>query len=144
MKVLFLDIDGVLNSRRSATAFGGYPWDFDEKGMSRFDMVAFRLIQKLVKETGCKIVLSSTWRIGRTIEETSKGLDVEVIGHTPQLSACRGEEIKEWLSLNKVDKYAIVDDDGDMLDEQKPFFVQTNPIEGLSYINYDHLLHLLG
>jgi len=39
-KVLFLDLDGVLNSARSCYALGGFPHGFDSANMAKFDHVA--------------------------------------------------------------------------------------------------------
>ena len=57
MKVLFLDVDGVLNSQRLGTPDGMRPWCVTQ-------------LARIVKESGCKIVVSSTWRAGG-IGETS-------------------------------------------------------------------------
>ena len=45
MKVLLLDIDGVLNSARTCTAFGGFPVRLDH--LEAFDKVALGMIQRL-------------------------------------------------------------------------------------------------
>ena len=45
MKVLFLDIDGVLNSTKTCVAFGGYPMELHH--IEAFDKAAIRLIQRL-------------------------------------------------------------------------------------------------
>lgn len=148
MKVLFLDIDGVLNSRRSAEAFGGYPHSFNIDQMAMFDKTALALIRKVVRKTRCAVVLSSSWRIGMEPVDTAAGLDLPIIDHTPvswEQGRKRGDEIKQWLAANpEVTKYAIVDDDSDMLDEQKPFFVKTDHINGLSWENYERLMELLS
>jgi hypothetical protein len=144
-KVLFLDIDGVLNSERSCAAYDGYPHCFKPKDMAQFDHTAIALIRKLCKKTGCSIVLSSTWRITSTIHEVAGALDLPIFDATPVLPGIRGLEISSWLASHpEVVTYAIVDDSGDMLELQKPFFVQTNMEFGLSLPNYRHLLRLLG
>lgn len=48
MKILFLDIDGVLNSDRSNMAFSGYPHSFSDADMAKFDNVALGLLRRLV------------------------------------------------------------------------------------------------
>ena len=48
MKVVFLDIDGVLNSVRSCIAYDGYPWQGDsdeEREWHKFDQVAIALLR---------------------------------------------------------------------------------------------------
>lgn len=144
MKILFLDIDGVVNSVRSATAQGGYPWAVDEPSMRLFDPVAIALIKKLCDETETKIVLSSTWRMMFDAVQFGKKLGLPIIDKTPVMGSARGQEIKAWLVLNEHPKYAIVDDDEDMLEEQKAFFVRTDSYEGLSYRDYLQLKTLLN
>lgn len=52
MKVLFLDIDGVLN---------GHEWD-DEAQSCNIRRECVKHLNRVVRETGCRIVLSSAWR----------------------------------------------------------------------------------
>jgi len=150
MKILFLDIDGVLNSTRTAVAFNGYGHDTSPKGLSKFDMVAVGLIRTLCKETDTKIVLSSSWRIGRSLDQVVKmgeDLDLPIIGMTRNLNyGVRGNEIAMWVAdyFDAIEKYAIVDDDDDMTDEQWAHFVQTDHHEGLSWQNYKALKTILG
>jgi hypothetical protein len=55
MKVIFLDIDGVLNTTSTTEMFEEYTFVEDEK---------VQLLKQLVTRTGAKIVLSSSWRYG--------------------------------------------------------------------------------
>ena len=117
MKVIFLDIDGVLNSqdwyryRRDNIAMdaveGQYPfYEFDPRAVAR--------LNRIIEETSAKIVVSSSWRSGQTVESLQKLLDSvgvvgEVIGLTPHLwcrkpyadmdgyRVPRGCEIDWWL-----------------------------------------------
>lgn len=145
MKILFLDIDGVLNSRRTCHAFDGYPDDFGD--MRRFDLVAVALVRRLCRETGCQVVLSSTWRYYFTAEQAAAALALPMISATSTESyndyASRGGEIRAWLAAHpEVTHYAIVDDVAAMLPEQQPHFVQTDDGFGLTLADY-HRLHML-
>ena len=71
IKVIFLDIDGVLNSTRSAVAFHGYPMNVEKPHMERFDHVAVALIKKICDDTGAKIVLSSGWSQFKRLDRLS-------------------------------------------------------------------------
>ena len=51
-KIIFLDFDGVLNSLRSYAAYGD----------ATFCRTSVDLILTLLKQTGAKIVISSSWR----------------------------------------------------------------------------------
>ncbi|WAI83239.1 MULTISPECIES: HAD domain-containing protein [Achromobacter] len=151
MKVLFLDIDGVLNSFRSAVAFGGYPWPKDknmEGDWEKFDQVAVKLMARLVAETEAHVVLSSTWRIGmdqERITELASFLGYAISSATPQLPGCRGLEIERWLTEHPgVEKYVIIDDDSDMLPEQMANFIKVDGTIGLTYQNYKDAKQLLA
>lgn len=71
MRVLFLDIDGVLNSERFLVAAyasvkpGASPFD------RQIDPAAVEIVNDVVARTDCKVVLSSAWRYGKN------GLDHE-------------------------------------------------------------------
>lgn len=147
-KVLFLDIDGVLNSQRSAWALGGFPHDFSEPDMRKFDHVAIGLVRQLCEETGASIVLSSSWRLLHSVHECANGLDLPIFDRTPEINlggGKRGGEIKYWLDNHpEVVQWAIVDDDNDMLPEQRARFVRTSVKEGLTLANYSSLKKLLA
>lgn len=145
MKVLFLDIDGVLNSHRSAYAFGGFPFDVD-KHRNRFDEVAVALVRNVCKASGAQIVLSSSWRTDKDWQRIGRGLDLPIVDRTPYLHpGPRGAEIAAWLAAHpEIEDYAILDDDGDMLDEQRPFFVQTTHEDGVTFALMQRLAALLG
>lgn len=142
MKVLFLDIDGVLNSVRSAIAMGGYP--APNRNSERFDMVAVELIRRICAK-GVKIVLSSTWRNYKGWDTI---LNLPIIGKTgdiPSLSYQRGKEIKKWLETHDdIEAYAIIDDDPDMLPEQMDFFVNTDSNNGLLLQDYEKVCKILN
>lgn len=121
MKVLFLDIDGVLNSTR-------YMLELKEKGQEfRYDKhmcpLSMRVLNEVLEKSGAKVVISSSWRIVHSLKEieevlVSNGFKGEIIGVTPKgtgLTRVRGHEIKDWLMQNPgVTHFAIVDDDSDM------------------------------
>jgi hypothetical protein len=151
MKVIFLDIDGVLNTEVFVRAYFGILKRLgkdrieakaqakselrDEFGIT-FDPMATDMLDLIIKETGAKIVISSTWRAsGLRVMQTMwemRDLPGEVIDVTPRLNTPRGEEIAEWLRENLVDSYVILDDDKDMLPEQELHFVQTDGQYGLT------------
>ena len=143
MKVPFLDIDGVLDSVRSATAFGGYPMELEHIGA--FDPIAIRLIQRLCDASGAQVVLSSAWRTFVDFRAVGEAFGLPVIGETPLLLGQRGDEIYAWLCEHpQVEQYAIVDDNDDMLPGQMPRFVQTCGFDGLRWGDYVRLCELFG
>ena len=115
MKVIFCDVDGVLNNdETTAISPNGY------RGVSN---ELIRNLRNIVRETGAKIVLSSDWRLVRDDPEHSKdyrylvrklrfagGLTID--GHTDDISwSKRGTEIKKYLQDHpEVTDYVILDD----------------------------------
>lgn len=105
MKVIFLDVDGVLNTIETFGLFGP---DF-------IDDASVALVARIVKETGAKIVLSSSWRIyekdKKMVKKALARHDLEIFDCTPIKSQVkRSEEIQSWLNDNQVKKFAILDD----------------------------------
>lgn len=145
--VIFLDFDGVLNSLRSALAFGGC-------GRHQFDAVAVDLMARLAGAADARVVVSSAWRVGQTVEglrailgEYSTTLAGRVIGMTPRGLECRGAEIARWLAENPNEhnrSFVIVDDDADMLDGQLPHFVQTRHRDGFGVPEYLRALEIIA
>lgn len=125
-KIIFLDIDGVLNV---------IPQGRDEYG-AIFHKHFEENIKLIIEKTGAKIVISSTWRIsGFPIMKEmweKRGLTGEVVGITPNFmhqmgtTLCRGKEIQEFIDNHNVIRYVIIDDDSDMEDHQMEYFVKTS------------------
>lgn len=145
MKVVFLDIDGVLNCHRTAIAYGGVSWSGEAGIRAKMDDVAVRLIGGIARQAGAKIVLSSSWRNDSNWLTIGPALGMEITERTPSLSGCRGSEIAHWLADHpEVESYAIIDDDRDMLPEQMPFFVHTSGFDGFTWANALTLARLMG
>ena len=137
-KIIFLDIDGVLNSDKFYKDLSQYiRWKkAKEEGKSRDEQIAIASIDPeavkwvwhIVNHTQASLVISSTWRSDNRliVKFNYMGLP-EFIDITPYtIQRHRGTEIQMWLDAHpEVDNYVILDDDTDMLDEQKPFFVNT-------------------
>jgi hypothetical protein len=151
VRVLFLDIDGVLNSQRTAVAFNGCPFDVRPESLHKWDMAAVNLLRGLCMAGNIKIVLSSTWRLDPDYLNIGTALNLPLIDRTgtapwmPADNARRGREIKAWLDDHvEVTHYAIVDDDSDMLPEQTPYFVQTSNFDGLTWAPFVKLCGIFG
>jgi hypothetical protein len=165
MRVIFLDIDGVLNNTQTVTPVDA-PWRGPgsvEPGAPEWtllvpiDPVCMARLNRLVAETGAKIVMSSSWRLFARWQDLGPalaryGLVGDVIGETPDLvnngewlnrwrtrdgapfqyeRMQRGWEIREWLAAHpEVTEFVILDDCSDM-DELKPWLTLTHPVDGL-------------
>ena len=128
MNVIFLDVDGVLNSEECDHA----PREGD-KGSEEFfyhEIIPVPLLRRsldnlrcVLQQTEAKIVISSSWRLfperlellTRILESLSSSEEPVVIGLTPDLSdswAGRGEEVRLWLERNKnCSRFVLVDDE---------------------------------
>lgn len=144
--VLFLDIDGVLNSRDC--------WGRLKGQRHKIDREKVALLNEVVAATGCRIVMSSTWRADLRCRTILREYGLKAHFHrawrTPEFSyghplyGPRGHEIADWLARNGSPAYAIVDDDSDMLPEEMPRFVQTSFEHGLTKAHADRLVALLS
>jgi hypothetical protein len=115
VKVIFLDIDGVLNTRKTVERW---------QGCIGIDQVLANRFARLQQATAASVVLSSTWRVSRDWRATMrKNGVVGIIDRTPDLrDRTRGEEIQAWLNAHpEVQLYAILDDVRDMLPHQPLF-----------------------
>ena len=126
MKILFLDIDGVVNSKDTITR--------SHRGVIGIDPYMAFLVGKIQLDTGCSVVLSSSWRHHEAGREEVKKAVVDFIDYTGDCcSGIRGVEIYNWLKKHpEVTKYAILDDEGDMLLWQKDNFFQTSWNTGIT------------
>ena len=117
LKVLFLDIDGVMNSQETLTR------STRSGSIMGIDPFMSFLVGKIKLDTGCEIVLSSSWRhMPDGVKEVESKLG-KLYGMTPTSnSGIRGNEIKAWLADHpEVTRYAILDDDSDF-DPDMPLF----------------------
>lgn len=142
-RIIFLDCDGVVCTVRSHLALGYF------NIMEHWDRTATRFLRRICKKFDVKIVISSSWRIVDP-KMLMKRLKAESLlpflhedKYTKDFSETRGEEIKEWLDRNPNEGYVIIDDNNDMLLEQQKYFVQTDPVDGMSAKNMEKILKIL-
>ena len=145
MKIIFLDIDGVLNNANwyKTEEFKAIS---DQEDRCHFDPKCISNLNTIIDQTHAKIVISSSWRMLKQLEELKTlfhqvGITGEIIGVTGVLHykdtfqpAPRGLEILKWIHDNpeKLQTYAILDDDRDMLDIQEKYFFNVDSNVGLT------------
>ena len=121
MKVIFLDLDGVLNSKK-------YDRIRDWSAQTSIDESRLPILEKIIAATGAELVFSSTWRVhwdkdetrcdddGRYINETLGKFGLKLFDKTPQLGLfySRAEEVQNWLKYPPapVESFVILDDYG--------------------------------
>ena len=138
IRVVFLDIDGVLNNPNTRRG-----------SILSLDPVCIANLNRITRETGARIVVSSTWRRFDGINDIlgHRGIIAEIIWITPDLDRDRGSEIAEWLRYSTrffdVSGVVILDDDNDM-GRLSDHLVQTDPVIGLSDADADRAVQILS
>ena len=131
MKIIFLDIDGVLNS-----------WRYDRERTSlqdNIDETRLPLLAQIVASTDAKIVLSSSWRIhwerdfnksdfiGQHLNQLFATYGLTIYDKTIESpDNNRADEIRSWLANNDVERFVIIDDIAFGWDELESHLVRTN------------------
>lgn len=158
IKVIFLDIDGVLNTY--------FTKEYTKMGAIFIEEKKVEILKKIIEQSDAKIVLSSTWRMGWEHIEHGKSdtwyakdfielkdklqeLGVILYDKTQVLDSTmrrRGKEIELYLkSRNDIDGYAILDDlGGRWLRPCSSHLVQTSEYRGLEEKHIKTVLKMLN
>ena len=156
MKVIFLDIDGVLVTESHLTTLNKSGKRMtDSTGRHLFSPECVENLRKILDVTGAKIVLSSAWRMfGKAVfiqMWNDRKMPGEIIDFTPDLHHGRGVEIVDWLNLpithrhDIVDSFVIIDDCiSDMMIGQLPRIVKTTWLNGLTAEHADAAIQILN
>ena len=134
-----MDIDGVLNSKTYYKTV-----DRTKKDWNRFNPLAVEMIKRLIEEFKSSIVISSTWRFAFIKELKNELVKSGLVKYlhkdwkTPEAyPSHRGEEINLWLGNHpEAIDYVIIDDDENILEEQKNWFIRTDINEGMTEEHY--------
>ena len=144
MKVVFLDIDGVLNTSKT---FERLYNSFKNTGQKELEIDCFRLeyLKKIIEETNAKIVLSSTWRRffikedNKIIPRNEKGKQFyyllndynieiyDILSYESDLN--REGLITNWLSKNEVDSFVIIDDEPNLFNNLLDRLIKTSKVK---------------
>jgi hypothetical protein len=166
MKVIFLDIDGVIATNKqffmnSQKFRDKNDWAKELRVRYPFDKGCVKILNEILTETGAEIVLSSDWKMGGSLEDLDvifKQNDVikSPIDITPNewvsmsnTTKNRAYQIELYLMNNKVDKYVVIDDlpvgEFMKLTEDDDKFVLTNDREGLKQLGVKNkILNILN
>lgn len=155
-KIIFLDFDGVLNTEhyQRLLSYQGKAWK-DEYG-AFFDPEAVLQLRRIVDATNADIVIESSWKFyglesmqkmwkernmpGKVIDITPSSvsdswlLTANLDDIDPAMGHCKGMEIASWLSdkASKEARYVIIDDESVILESQSPYFLLTDPFNGIT------------
>ena len=131
MKVIFLDIDGVLNTYQT---FKDINEEYKKTGIDRIEIDEFRLefLKEIIEKTGAVVVLNSSWKnnckmengkyislskkMRQFIEILSKH-NISIYDFTLDFKTNRQEAIYRWLEGKNIESFIIIDDDPYHLDD---------------------------
>lgn len=138
-KVLFLDIDGVLNNETTKEKFEEGPFKY----FTALDKKLLKLFLDWLEDKDIKIVISSAWRNHEDALEFLKKSGIDWFDKTENYGK-RPYEIFRYCVDNNVVEMAILDDnDFGWHDKQRERFVQTSYIHGLRKKNLKKLEKIL-
>lgn len=117
MKVIFLDVSGVLISLRYMIE----KYNELKRQVSFIELInpsRLEILKRIVIETSAKIVLCSDIRLLKDTDDYRKFLellkkyDLFIYDVTPYINSDKASEIKLWLKEHpEVEKYVVIDDD---------------------------------
>lgn len=149
-KYIFLDFDGVLNTEQyqAELAIEGKPCK-DIYG-PLFDPRTIKHLGNIIKVTGAKIVITSSWRFIHSlnvlqqmwIERRLPGVVYSTLT-TESSSKSRGEEITMWLQ-GKDNRFVIIDNENDFVISQQESVVITNNVRGLTQKDAQKAIEILN
>lgn len=153
MKIIFLDIDGVLNNEKHLELVANY---------RTFDPYSVHALNRALKETGAYIVVSSTWRYMNDVDDFNERfknagiIPDRVIGLTPTTTLdeklaslagerTRGREISLWLQDHpEITEWIAIDDDTDMDPLPISRVIPTSWSVGMNETHADAIISILG
>jgi len=158
MKVIFLDIDGVLNSEMLK----------DKNENEKIDINAVKLLKNLMDQSGAVVVLSTGWRLwfddnmatddvdAKNIYNILSQYGIDIYGKTPDFSTdeirirrtfseVKAKEIVAWLENHyDVEKYVILDDLDLKNDQINANLIQINGNIGITEEDVKHAMAILN
>lgn len=148
---VFLDVDGVLNSRDwyERRPPRPDPCTREQHSIHQIDPEAVARVNHLCAVSSAKVVVSSTWRgvMPRLLDGLRPYREFEIVDITPTLpgSMVRGLEIQKWMTKNDVEAHQVVilDDDSDM-HHLMPRLVRTPHDTGIQDKHVEQALVLFG
>ncbi len=153
MRVIFLDVDGVLNNLEFLKKRQKLLRVYKDMYLPRLDDNNFIVLKELVDKTEAKLVLSSSWRMffnedlipndnsfdspGRNLIEKLNSYGLSLDGRTELKGRhegyLRGDFIRDYLEEHPlIDSFVILDDDNDMREFTDTNLIRTDSLKGLT------------
>ena len=125
MKVIFLDVDGVLNTSETFME-RRKNYEKNHKWTVEIDIERVARLKYIINMTEAKVVLSSSWRLSgvmqdgkfvtrnentRQLLDIFKSFGIEIYDITPRINQKRYLEIREWLKGKNIESFVIIDDE---------------------------------
>lgn len=152
MKIVFLDFDGVIVSMAE--------FSFEKTTSHHFDPRYIARLNAIVRQSGAKVVISSSWRTIHSLSALralleSSGFKGEIIDCTPvfeyepaqglcDIGQIRGREIQAWLERHpdSITSFVVLDDlEIDFLAANQ---ILTDMVDGLCEEHVEQALAILG
>lgn len=155
MKVIFLDIDGVLATHKQYMMSRKKFWDKnpiakDIKIPYPFDPKCVKIFNEILDETGADIVLSSDWKLHFSLGELDTIFKFNGVNKSPidittndvasfgNLVRNRAYQIGEYIQSHKITNYVVIDDlnisNYMSITNDEDKFVLTSDFEGLKQL----------
>ena len=166
MKLIFLDIDGVLNSfeKHADPTVKHCEWCPEKMAAFGISLEVFpeflNRVNRIIEETQAKVVLSSSWRIGYLADYAdviihlhNHGFKGFIVGRTPWLDEnedalpTRGEEIQAWFDQHpkeQIESFVVLDDNPLGDSKWDPNFVRTNHKIGIQELDVEKAIEILN
>lgn len=154
MKVVFIDIDGVLNNHKCWNVLKS-AWG---EPMPAIDRVCVKRLNRLLRYSGAVLVMSSSWRHGSDASfdrltdwlQQHAGLVGRFVGRTDSGQGCawtRGNQIVQWVEQHpEITDWVALDDDllDSTLGDIQSHAIQTSAETGLRDVDVEKALRILG
>ena len=138
MKAIFLDVDGVLNSK-----------DWLENNRVRTENSVnpekVKLLAEIVKNTNATVVLSSTWRyipehpMFMYLTDIFGVNGIKIHAFTPKLDGDRPKEIKAWIKKQTEEVQFISIEDGFSEEDYRKYGIEDRLVKTSYYGEYGGL-----
>lgn len=151
MKIIFLDIDGVLNTDKWEAYMLSQRLPLEDEFGIFFDKEAIDNLAKIIAVTKAEIVIHSTWKLGKSIDWLQllwkkRSLPGNILGITPDVPPFynKMDEIAAWLAANPdISNYVILDDEDEFSSYQRPHLIRIDSVIGITEENVNETVEIL-